>query len=317
MRLTATLARWKVRLPDALTIGTTIFMLAAVLAAWAALSDPLLEVGFHGLTLAALVAGVGVGRDADPGKDTLWRLPGYAMWLYVYHRGAGVFIEELGLPTYERALSAADHALFGGDVSLLLQAWHDPLLTEVVQLAYSSYYVVLFALPLGLALRGRHREMALTLGLVIIAHTTLVLGNTLMPARWPVLLHQDPRVAEVIVYPFATEGLWLTAPLRDSIANGTRMLWDSMPSGHTCISLLMTVVAGRFMPRLLWLMAPLTAGIVFGTLYLRYHYGVDILAGAALAGLVLWFGPRHIAGWDRRLGHDPHAVHTRPGEVDA
>ena len=105
----------------------------------------------------------------------------------------------------------------------------------------------------------------------------------MFPARWPVLLFQDPALAELIVYPFPMEGVWATDWLRGSIAGGTRMLWDSMPSGHTCMTILMLVLTRRLLPRLLWLLIPIAVGLVFGTVYLRYHYGVDVLAGAALA----------------------------------
>lgn len=295
----------RLRLPDALALGTTGAMLAVVAFGWGRLVDPGQELLLHGLSLVLLAAGVLGGRSGRPMRDNLARVPGYLAWGYLYHRAAGVLIEELPLPTYERALSAMDHALFGGDVSLLLQTLHTPALTEAAQLAYTSYYVVLLALPLALAIRGRHAEMTVVMGLFVLAHTLLVIGNTAVPARWPVLLYQDPALADVIVYPFPTEGLYFTASLRAGIESGTRMLWDSMPSGHTCISLLMTMAAARYMPRLLWVMVPLTCGIVFGTLYLRYHYGVDILAGVALALSVRTFGPRALAAWDRAVAPHP------------
>ncbi len=291
----------RLRLPDALALATTGVMVAVIALGWGRLVDPVQELLLHGLSLLLLLAGVVAGQSGKPARDNLVRVPGYLGWGYLYHRCAGVLIEELPLPSYERALSAMDHAVFGGDVSLMLQALHTPALTEAAQLAYTSYYVVLLALPLALAVRGRDAEMTVVMGLFVLAHTLLVIGNTAVPARWPVLLYQDPALADVIVYPFPTEGLYFTAGLRAGIENGTRMLWDSMPSGHTCISLLMTMAAGRYMPRLLWVMIPLTCGIIFGTMYLRYHYGVDILAGVVLAVAVRTLGPRALAAWDRAV----------------
>ena len=34
------------------------------------------------------------------------------------------------------------------------------------------------------------------------------------------------------------------------------------------------------------------AGLLIGTVYLRYHYGVDVLAGALIAGVVIGLAPR-------------------------
>jgi membrane-associated phospholipid phosphatase len=227
-------------------------------------------------------------------------LPGLFTWLYFYHRQAGVLIDELALPTYERALSAADHWLFGDDLSLIFQGVYSPALTELIQWAYSLFYVMLLGLPIALLAQRRVAEAREVLGTVALAHIVLVAVNMLVPARWPVLLYQDPALADLIVYPFAMEGLWATDWLRASIAGGTRMLWDSMPSGHTCMTILLVLMTRRMLPRLLWGLVPLSAGLIFGTVYLRYHYGVDVLAGAALALALNVASPRLQRFWRLR-----------------
>jgi membrane-associated phospholipid phosphatase len=46
-------------------------------------------------------------------------------------------------------------------------------------------------------------------------------------------------------------------------------------------------------------------GLIFSTVYLRYHYAVDVLAGAALAVLVVWTGPILHRRWEMwRAGRD-------------
>ena len=77
------------------------------------------------------------------------------------------------------------------------------------------------------------------------------------------------------------------------------MLWDSMPSGHTCMTLLMLVLTRRLLPRLLWVLVPIAIGLIFGTVYLRYHYGVDVLAGAALAAVLSVGAPALERRWRR------------------
>ena len=141
-------------------------------------------------------------------------------------------------------------------------------------------------------------ELHEVLGTLALAHTVLVAVNMLVPARWPVLLYQDPALADLMTYPFAMEGLWATDWLRGAIEGGSRMLWDSMPSGHTCVTILMLLMTRTLMPRFLWVLVPLAIPLVFGTVYLRYHYGVDVLAGAALALALYALYPRLQEAWE-------------------
>ena len=289
--------RSRLHLADLLILISTLGLLCVAGVSWSALKAPWVDLGALLGVLGLALAGVFWGSSGRAVHDQLVRLPGFFLWLYLYHRQAGVLIDELGFTTHERALSAADHWLFGGDLSVLLQAVYSPGLTEFVQWAYSLYYVILLGLPIGLLVTRRVRAVKEVLGTVALAHTILVAGNMLMPARWPVLLFQVPALADLIVYPFPMEGLWGTEWLRSSIAGGTRMLWDSMPSGHTCVTILMVLMTRRMMPGLLWLLVPVAVPLVFGTVYLRYHYGVDILAGGALALVLNVLAPRLHAWW--------------------
>ena len=67
---------------------------------------------------------------------------------------------------------------------------------------------------------------------------------------------------------------------------------DIFPSGHTVIALLVLWLARRHRLRGWPLLVPVVTGLLLGTVYLRYHYGVDVLAGAVLAVLVAWIVSR-------------------------
>ncbi len=59
--------------------------------------------------------------------------------------------------------------------------------------------------------------------------------------------------------------------------------FDAFPSGHTTVALVVAWLGVRAFPRWSALIAGAAAGIVFSTVYLSYHYVVDVVAGAALA----------------------------------
>ena len=65
-----------------------------------------------------------------------------------------------------------------------------------------------------------------------------------------------------------------------------------MPSGHTAIALLVLFLSYRYARLLFYLFCPIVSALIFSTVYLRYHYVIDLFAGAALAVGCSIIGPR-------------------------
>jgi len=64
--------------------------------------------------------------------------------------------------------------------------------------------------------------------------------------------------------------------------------YDCFPSGHTELTILAWWSSRMVSNRLFKVYFAYTPLIIFATVYLRYHYSVDVLAGAVLAaGLIL------------------------------
>jgi membrane-associated phospholipid phosphatase len=66
---------------------------------------------------------------------------------------------------------------------------------------------------------------------------------------------------------------------------------DAFPSGHTAVALVCLYFAWRASPPIFAIFTPVAAGIVFSTVYLHYHYVVDVIAGAGVAAGCIWLGP--------------------------
>ena len=64
-----------------------------------------------------------------------------------------------------------------------------------------------------------------------------------------------------------------------------------MPSGHTAIALLVLFLSYRYARLLFYLFCPIVAALILSTVYLRYHYVIDLFAGAALAAGCSLIGP--------------------------
>jgi membrane-associated phospholipid phosphatase len=80
----------------------------------------------------------------------------------------------------------------------------------------------------------------------------------------------------------------------------TLLARDCFPSLHTGISVVMLVYVWRYRRKWLWLYGPMTFLIVWSTMYLRFHYGIDVIAGAALATAMTQLCPLATRWWEQR-----------------
>jgi membrane-associated phospholipid phosphatase len=211
-----------------------------------------------------------------------------------------------------------DYALFGTHPTVYLERWTTPWLTELLQWAYISY----FFLPIILGLRiYRERDWAKfqrAAFAIILSYCVSLTGYILVPALGPrfTLMHlQTVPLGE----------LFLAEEIRDLLNHLEQIQRDAFPSGHTMIALITLYYIQKFYPRMALVLFPVVGALVFSTVYLRYHYVVDVLAGMILAaGIVAltecWLGSRlpHTAAprrkriWQTALSPIQKEVETLP-----
>jgi len=179
----------------------------------------------------------------------------------------------------DAGLRAADLALFGGDASVWLERFASPFTSAWFAICYVGYYLVGGLFLLGMLLFCRRVYVFAEFGVLILGCVVVALAcYTFFPALGP--YH---HLAGQFLGPLPEQRVvpWVHA----FIQNGP--LRDVFPSMHTCIPLAVFLFSARY---LRW--AALACGlwvphIVISTLFLRYHYLIDVIAGAGLA--VTWF----------------------------
>jgi membrane-associated phospholipid phosphatase len=192
------------------------------------------------------------------------------------------FIPQLYPVDRDPLLLEMDRILLGVDLSLWLEPYTRPWLTELMQISYLVYYVVPF-LVLGALYRRRPTRTGQT-GLDFdLCVTALALSHYLAFVGYLTVPALGPRFALASRYHVELTGLWLTAPIHDALNWLEGIKRDAFPSGHTSTALLSLYYAVRFTPRLVPIVAPGVLLMILSTMYLRYHYLVDVLAGAVLA----------------------------------
>jgi membrane-associated phospholipid phosphatase len=171
-------------------------------------------------------------------------------------------------------LIAADRALFGVDVTVWLQATVRPWLAAFFYVAYTTYYFLALALGVGLCLRDKPalRRYIFTLTFVYLISYA---GYFILPALGP-----RSALADRHTVPLDTTALARTISTTLDQLEHTK--FDVFPSGHTMIAVTVLMVSFRRARRFFWWVLPVALCLIVSTVYCRYHYVVDVIAGAVL-----------------------------------
>ena len=107
-----------------------------------------------------------------------------------------------------------------------------------------------------------------------------------------------PRYTLAHLYSIPLEGSFLTDLVRDGLNALEHNKRDAMPSGHTQIALIVLYLAYQYERFLFYVFVPIIIGLIISTVYLRYHYVIDLFAGALIAAGCMITGPRLYTWWN-------------------
>ncbi len=179
---------------------------------------------------------------------------------------------------FDLALAAIDHRILGVNPTVWLERFTWPPLTEALQLTYSTYYFLPIILGAVLWKKDELEKFHFFVFIVVLGFYLSYLGYIAVPAIGPRFL---PSIVEAQTKPLT--GVVFFRAMRETLDRAEGITRDCFPSGHTELTLLVLYYARKFHRRTFWWLLPFGVGIVLSTVYLRYHYLVDVIAGALLA----------------------------------
>lgn len=192
--------------------------------------------------------------------------------------------------TLDHELYALDLALFGVEPAMALDGFVSPFTTEWFAFFYFGYFPMIGAHILPIVLFARQKQLLgeFTFGLLTvfcIGHVTYML----VPGFGP--FHAMAGEFENQFPP----GLWHDLVMNAVSSGGA--FKDIFPSIHTATPTFIALFSFRHrhrMPfRYTWLPVTLFAlNIIFATMFLRWHYLIDVVAGLALGSFALWLTVR-------------------------
>lgn len=192
-------------------------------------------------------------------------------------------------------LASLDLLIFGVHPAVVMQAMIHPALTTILQLCYMSYYFLPVILCLMLYFSGETVNFDRSVFGIVLGFYLSYIGYLLVPALGP-----RHYIGEMFTHDL------MRGPLASGINDTLNMLEgenrDAFPSGHTEVVLIVLFYAWTYRRWFFWVSLPLVTGLIFSTVYLRYHYAVDVIAGAVLAPMSVWAATGIYGIYERRRG---------------
>jgi membrane-associated phospholipid phosphatase len=186
---------------------------------------------------------------------------------------------------YDSLLIQIDRLIFGVNPTVWLEQFTNPFLTEVLQIVYSTFYFLPIGLGIVLVKKHRHEDLNFFVYQIVYGFYLSYIGYFIVPAI-------GPRFTLDQLQSFSLTGVWLTQDIQailNALENTQR---DAFPSGHTAMTLLTLYYAKKYNKSYFYFMLPITIMMIFSTVYLRYHYVIDVFAGTLLFCIIVYSGRR-------------------------
>ena len=197
----------------------------------------------------------------------------------------GSLIAGIHTATYDSFLISVDHAIFGVHPTVWMERLINPTVSSLLLLAYISYYFIPVSLGVVLIAKGRFGEFEEVLFGILLCFYLSYVGYLLVPAIGPRFTLNDLQTGDLQFFPFIRS-------MQDTLNGLEKNKTDAFPSGHTAVSLMSLYYAWKEREKKLFaVLIPVVTGLIISTVYLRYHYVIDVIAGIALTGLTIVLAP--------------------------
>ncbi|MBI5026753.1 MAG: phosphatase PAP2 family protein [Nitrospirae bacterium] len=210
----------------------------------------------------------------------------------------GGLVHYINPKDYDHHLIRIDYIIFGNHPTVVFERFVSPFLTEIFQLAYSSYYFLPIILGIVLKVRGEEKAFDRTLFLIILCFYLSYIGYILVPAI-------GPRYTMEHLHEIELKGVLIRDVIDRTLNALEGIKRDAFPSGHTAVALVVLYLAYKYHKKLFYLYLPVILALLVSTVYLRYHYAVDVLGGIVLSVFTIYLGEWYYNYWEIKNGNTP------------
>jgi membrane-associated phospholipid phosphatase len=242
---------------------------------------------------------VSVAYLDDSGKRKFWFQVHYwylAPLILLTFKELYLMIKPIRGMDFDYVLINVDRFIFGTDPTKVLLKIANPFLTEILQIAYSSFYLLPIILGINLMMHNRRTALDFSVFSVVYGFFLSYYGYFLLPAIGPrFTLHNFNNLNNELPGLFLTNFLREIINLGESIPSGTPnpadiVQRDVFPSGHTEMTLIVMYLSYKFKAKSRYFLIPIGTLLIIATVYMRYHYVIDLIGGALFMAFTMWSG---------------------------
>jgi len=258
----------------------TLLFVAAIAAAVLLRSAGASSWPYHLAALALTVGLLALLREA-PADSPFMRFlgPVYPIILAAaFYTAIGTLNQDAGI-NHDLWAQRMDQALFGSQVSVTWHhAWPNPLLSWILHTCYVLYYPIVAVAALWHWRRTPRAVFERAVFLIALGFYVCFLVYVTYPVTGPRYFFGTATGAAADVLP---------ARIVHNLLEGGSAYGTAFPSSHICVSWCAVLATWRSSRKLAVALGIPALGLALGTVYGQFHYGVDAVAGAALAWLLL------------------------------
>jgi membrane-associated phospholipid phosphatase len=248
-------------------------------------SAGLLAIHVAAIALVATAVRARFKPDSAPGKlQDLFRHWYPLVYVAACYKEMSILIPALRGTDLDAEVARLDYALWGAHPTVWLERLYNPWLTELLQLAYTLFVPCVLLVAALLWIGRRRPDFRYYAFVVSFGFLASYVGYFLVPVR-------GPRFLLAHLQHLNLSGLWLFDGMQHALDRLESAHYDCFPSGHTELTLIAWWSSRRISVKLFGAYSVYTVLIILATIYLRYHYTIDVFAGAALAAVVLAVAP--------------------------
>jgi membrane-associated phospholipid phosphatase len=220
---------------------------------------------------------------------------GVAAILYIFKQ-VYVIVYSLKPADWDGIFMRMDFSIFGLNPTQWTHQFANPFLTEFLQIIYVYYYPMIVVFGVELYVWHRYKEFKYTIFILFFSFYLSYLLYLIFPANGPRFhLHDFYSINSELPGIYFTEFIRSVINFGESIPPGVSnpqdyVQRDAMPSLHTITAFLIMYLSWKFKSRSFWFYMPYFLCMVSATIYLRYHYVVDILGGLIICAFTIIVG---------------------------
>jgi membrane-associated phospholipid phosphatase len=208
----------------------------------------------------------------------------------------------------DKYLIEIDRFIFGTDPTVAIHSIANPVLTELLQIVYGTFFFLPIILAINLMVTDKDTEFQFTIFTIVLGFFLSYIGYFIIPAIGPRFTIHDfnatNRELPGIIY---TNYLREIVNAGESIPHGTPnpaevVQRDVFPSGHTQITLIVMYLSVKFKVFTRYFFIPVGTLLIFSTVYLRYHYVIDLIGGLVFMIMTIYMSKILYNLWMQYIG---------------